>query len=80
MIVIKDSLRGAPPRREAQGMYTSGYTFIFFAIETDRLRVGKLPAPTGSEAFYCFRNRQVAGRAIDLHFLGSYPPNRGEMI
>ena len=49
MIVIKDSLRSATPHREAQGMYTSGYTFIFFAIETDRLRVDKLPTPTDSE-------------------------------
>ena len=49
MIVIKDSLRSATPLREAQGMYTSGYTFIFTAIETVRLRVDKLPTPTGGQ-------------------------------
>ena len=44
MIVIKDSLRSAT-LREARGMYTSGYTLIFTASETVKLRVGKVADP-----------------------------------
>ena len=47
MIVIKDSLHSATPIREAQGIYPFGYTFMFTAIETARLRVDRLPTPTG---------------------------------
>ena len=50
MIVIKDSLRSATPLREAQGMYTFGYTLFFPASETVRLGVGRLPTPTGGKS------------------------------
>ena len=33
-------------------MYTVGYTFIFGAIETVGVRVGRLPTPTGRREFY----------------------------
>ena len=33
-------------------MYPFGYTFIFTASETVRLRVGRLPTPTGGKEFY----------------------------
>ena len=51
MIVIINSLRSATPLREAWGMYTVGYTFIFGAIETVGVRVGRLPTPTDSVGF-----------------------------
>ncbi len=46
MIVFKDSQRSATPLREAWGCILFCYTFIFTAIETVRLRVGRLPTPT----------------------------------
>ena len=38
---------GSAPRREAWGCILLRYTFIFTAIETVGLRVGRLPPPTG---------------------------------